>query len=305
MPVPDLLSDSSFHTKTIAKERKVQYADRINRTADRTTAKYNRGVYNKILSRIIHRYDPLLSVNSHEEFVVKENSEYEEVLKGEKMVCQIDQNRNELQSDDIVASIDEDQTDGHCLNSVEKIVVSKPVAKNVTLSEKFQTKSARFNKVRHKMISMKLLKATSLPNYLSLKYLKKFKNKRFKGKPSISRKMLTKLNSSLYRRHIPVKKKQYYKYKTIRRNFLVPSKYDRFLFDSRKLKQLHQDYLNLKLPKITHSPELLREIALHSHSLIEHRGPDNTFPYLTVGASDILATSIQVFIRDQILKFKT
>lgn len=296
--------------KEIIAVRNRKFASRLKRPEHQGPKKR---ALNHALQKIISNFDSVLTVNSFERFLVENSSEFDEQAEknASEKGCQVN---NELKE---VTSFHQSTP---CCNTtltispqssmldVDELSIVTPVknerenarAEEVPKNERKYIKSYR---------ELAMAASKTPGQYTVAKYKKN--NKRFGKRLFVNKHsaLLYKMKQPSYRRFLAVKypkmvKLNLHKFFHVRQKFLTDSKSCKSSRLSKPLLQALKKWEGRNLSKIEHNPELLRELAFSWSSMCENHFKTNglRLSELTVESVDILATAVQVFIRDQIVK---
>ena len=271
----------------------------------------------KVLSKMVANHDPLLSVGGFERFIVGNATEFDNVCGTSKqeetsIVSSIStKSAHELSSSD-KGAYPPTSSNGAVVNlNVDFKSIVTPNPANKQESPQNCTENGRsWNKKRR---NIEMEQATSLKEYVMHKYSnegRQFKKHRFRSKQLLH---IGKVRKPCYRKYLAVKyphtiNLNLHKYRSIRKSYMVnfpqKKKLDLSNAQQKKLHQIFKRWQRKNLPKIQHNSELLRELTYHWSAIREKHLQMHgvKLPDVTVSAVDIIATAIQVFIRNEIAK---
>lgn len=316
-------------SETVAVRRR-KLAARLQFTENRRAVKNNpsKRFFNEVLSKVVAKVDPLLSVKNYDKFVSENVSEFNSFNTTPESECVEETNTEIIVHPNVPKSTVERELSLHStfssfLNQTPETTTQAdpPLVKVDELSivtpnlcdpcEIEGTTGSiwkNYRKVKSYR-SLKLRKSATIGEYVMAKYAqnkKKYKQRRFSSKQMV---YFRKLRNPSFRKYLTVKyphvlKMNLHKYSSIRRSFIVNPSRNKFKHLSLPSKQLYTRWQKRNLPKIHHNSELLRELTLHWTAIRdEHfQTHGSRLPDLTVQAADVIATAVQVFIRDRIIR---
>ena len=320
--------------------RRRKFAARLRYTEDKQGVRNNpnKKYFNDVLSKVVAKFDPQLSVNNFDKFVVEQFSEFNSFIGnavpdvGNSTISPESINVNQTTSltEDRSSTIQpipsplslyEDRSHkadvAPTLVNVDELSIVTPNLEDdvgdtdakQTVQEISDTAKIGFQGKTYKSIAME--NATTLGEYVVAKYAKyekQYKKKRF----HINSKQMVhfrKLRNPCYRKYLAVKYPHlvninFHKYSSIRRSYVVNPSRNKFKDLSQTQTYLYKRWKKKKLPKMQHNSELLRELTLHWAKIQDKHLEvhDAKLPDLTVKAVDTIATAVQVYIRDEVMK---
>ena len=248
----------------IQSERRKGFAKRVARShaSPRTkNLKYLSSVLEKINAK---RDDPLIGVPAFDRFVADNLQSFEEKEK-----------------------------------ALESLDNEEPVTSAQQRSTQEETPTSSSKRKRWRSVSKKaraIDASKSLDKFVKAKYVTKYNSYKYKFTGSqwehLKRLSQPKYRSLLHIAHPRTVHNRYlYKNKHVRRAFVL-ARQRGVSCASAQAQRIYSKWKESALPALPHNGELLREIALHSAVRFGQEGPQ-----LTVAASDVIATAVQVFIR--------
>ena len=311
-------------SETVAVRRR-KLAARLQFTENRKAIKNNpsKEFFNEVLSKVVAKHDPLLSVKNYDKFVAENVFEFnnlndtpdEETNETEiivhptvpKSTVEREQSLHSTFSNFLNQTPeDTTQADPPLVKVDELSIVTPNLCDPYEIEGTTGSVWKNYRKVKSYR-SLKLRKAATIGEYVMAKYAqnkKKYKRRRFSSNQMV---YFRKLRNPCFRKYLTVKhphvlKMNLHKYSSIRRSYIVNPSRDKFKHLSLPSKQLYTRWQKKNLPKIHHNSELLRELTLHWTAIRdEHfQTHGSRLPDLTVQAADVIATAVQVFIRNQI-----
>ena len=295
-------------------QRNWRYSSQINIAKNKRGRKGN---LDKVLSKIVANHDPLLSVERLERFIVENATEFDNVCGSAK--CEEKSIASNISPKSVheLSSLDKGTYSPTSCNgavvslNVDDMSIVTPYQTIRQESPQNCTKDKRSWNKKRRTIEME--HATSLGEYVMHKYPKG--GRQLKKHHFSSRQLLHigKMRNSCYRKYLAVKYPQtinlnLHKYKSIRKSYMVnfpqKKKLDLSNAGQKKLHQIFKRWQRKNLPRIQHNSELLRELTYHWSAIREKHLQKHgvKLPDVTVSAVDIIATAIQVFIRNEIAR---